>query len=216
MLIIVDLTLHVPIHFGEHDVVGRTGIDVVTFGTDGGKFTFEVYVRRDARVLELTQAFEREEIEVAVGYNGFESSLSIVRGTVLLSCEPTKEVSRSIVQQVRNEVMTDTDVGFSLSVGKGRSFAVKSHRHRHVARQITCVQVGCGMIVTMSLVRFAQTICGFLSVGLEEIAVGMSPPDLISRELQGHLFDDPLPDEGLKFVRAHNNLGFGCRRDTRR
>lgn len=112
---------------------------MVTLGTDGGKFTFEVYVRRDARVLELTQAFEREEIEVAVGYNGFESSLSIVGGTVLLSCEPTKEVSRSIIQQVRNEVMTDTDVWFSLAVGKGRSFAVKSHRHRHVARQIACV-----------------------------------------------------------------------------
>lgn len=168
-----------------------------TFGADRSEFTIEVFIGHDARVLELTQAFEREEIEVAVGYNGFESSLSIVRGTVLLSCEPTKEVRRAIVQQVRNEVMTDTDVGFSLAVGKGRSFAEESHRHRHVARQITCVQVGGGMIVTMSLVRFGKMICGFLSVGLEKIAIRMSPPDLISRELQGHLFDNPLPDEGL-------------------
>ena len=112
--------------------------------------------------------------------------------------------------------MTDTDIRFSFAVGKGRSFAVKSHRHRHVARQIACVQVGGGMIVTMSLVRLAQTICGFLSVGLEEIAVWMSPPDLIGRELQGHLFDDPLPDEGLKFVRAHSSQGFGSRRGRQR
>ena len=65
------------------------------------------------------------------------------------------------------------------------------------------------MIVTMSLVRFGKIIRGFLSVGLEEKAIGMRPPDLISRELQGHLFDNTLRDEGLKIILIHKHRTLG-------
>jgi len=196
-------------HFVEHDFVGGTRVAVETIFTEEVEFALEIGIRHRAGILEFAQPFVREEMEVTIWDDGLEGALAVVCDAMLLAGEPAEEIGRTIVEQVWNEMMTDTDVGFSFVVGEGRSFAIESHCHRHVARQITCVQVGCGMIVAMSLVRFGETICGFLSVGLEEKAIGMRPPDLISRELQGHLFDDSLPDEGLKIILIHKHRTLG-------
>lgn len=173
-------------HVVEHDLVRVGAVEMLVL--DGGEFLLEEFAGHRTGILEITQTLVGEDGQVTIGYDGFEKPLPAVRFGMLLASKPAEEIGGFVVEQVGNEMMTDTDIGFAFAVDEGRSFAVESHSHRYVARQIACVQVGCGMIVTMSLVRFGETIRGPLSVGLEEIAIRMSPSDNVLTVLRRHLF----------------------------
>ncbi len=73
-------------------------------------------------------------MEVSIGDDGLEGFLAVVGDTMLLAGEPAEEISRTIVEQVWNEMMTDTDVGFAFAVGESRSFAVESKSHENVTK----------------------------------------------------------------------------------
>ena len=73
-------------------------------------------------------------MEVSIGDNGLEGALAAVGDAMLGTCEPTEEIDGLVIQRIGDEMMTDTDVGFSFAVGESRSFAVESKSHENVTK----------------------------------------------------------------------------------
>ena len=71
-------------------------------------------------------------MEVSIGDDGLEGALAVVCDAMLGTCEPAKQVCRAVIEQVWDEMMTDTNVGFAFAVGESRSFAVESKSHEHM------------------------------------------------------------------------------------
>ena len=93
---------------------------------------FEVSIGHRARVLEFTQDGIIEAVEIAVGDGLFDEALASVRLGVFFAGEPAEEVGGFVVEQIRDEMMTDTDVGFAVLVFENLTFTVKSKSHEHM------------------------------------------------------------------------------------
>lgn len=69
---------------GEFEVhAGVGGFEVEAFLSDGGKFAVEVFIGEGAGVLEIAQAVVGEEMQIAVGDDGFEGLAAFVGDTML-------------------------------------------------------------------------------------------------------------------------------------
>ena len=94
-----------------------TGIEVtVAHDADVGEAGLKVLIGHRTRILELAEDGIIEATEIAFRDELLEHVLAFIGNAVFLAREPTKEVSRAIVEFVRNDVVTDADVDFSGSL----------------------------------------------------------------------------------------------------
>ena len=99
----------------------------------GFEFGLEVGIGEGARVLEIAQAGIGEDVEVSIGNECFEGSAAVVRFVMLCAGEPAQEVVRAVVQKVFDEMMTDADIGLTISVEECRSVTVEDLAHEGMA-----------------------------------------------------------------------------------
>ena len=105
-------------------------------GADGFEFGLELLVGEGARVLEFAQTLIGEAVEVAVRDDRLQGFATVVRFAVFGKGEPAKEVFRSIVERVVDEMMTLAEIRFAFTVDESRAFAVEDLAHYDVASLI--------------------------------------------------------------------------------
>ena len=93
---------------------------------------FENFSASGARVLEVAMPLIRDGVHV--GQDFAQGTLSAVGFGVFGTSKPTEEVGGTVVESVRNEMVTDTYVLFaSLWVGECWPRPIESERHEDVA-----------------------------------------------------------------------------------
>ena len=97
------------------------------------QFGLEVGIGEGARVLEVAQAGIGEDVEVSVGDECFEGSAAVIGFVMLCAGEPAQEIFRAVVQKVFDEMMTDADIGLTISVEECRSVTVEDLAHEGMA-----------------------------------------------------------------------------------
>ena len=116
---------------------GGSGIEGIDLGqgmlfervTDESQFFVEVLIGEGAGVLEITQALVGEDMEVTIGDEGFEGTAAIVRLAMFGVIKPTKEILRTVVKWVIDEVVTMTEIGFAFAVFEDFSFPIEDLAH---------------------------------------------------------------------------------------
>ena len=81
-------------------------------------------VEAQLRISDLAHALD--------AYGLFDEALSAVSLGVFFAGEPAEEVGGFVVEQIRNEMMTDTDVGFAVRVISNLTFTVERNSHEHM------------------------------------------------------------------------------------
>ena len=106
---------------------------VIALLADLLQFGLEVGIGEGAGVLEVAQAGIGEDVEVAIGDECFEGSAAVIGLIMLCAGEPAQEVVRAVVQKVFDEMMTDADIGLTISVEECRSVTVEDLAHEGMA-----------------------------------------------------------------------------------
>ena len=125
------LTFPMPRYFAVGEGV-RVGA-LVAFLADLGERRLEFGIGGDSRVLELAQAVVRDHMEVAIRNDLFEGTAAVVGFGVLGVGEPAKEVFRTVVERILDEVMADTEVGLAFAIGENGSLSVEDFAHDDMA-----------------------------------------------------------------------------------
>lgn len=119
------------------EVVGHDG-GGVGFGeavfTDPGEFGLEVLIGHGAGVLEFAQALVGEDMQVTIGDDGFEGAATVVRFAVLGVIEPAEQVLRGIIERFFDEMVTETEIGFTFAINEGGSITVEDLAHKDVTQ----------------------------------------------------------------------------------
>ena len=84
--------------------------------------------------MEIPQPLVGEAMQIAFGHYLLERSLSPVRFGVFGTCQPAQQVGRTVVEDIRNQVMTDTNMCFAgFRIGEGGTVTIESERHKDMA-----------------------------------------------------------------------------------
>ena len=100
---------------------------------EGFEFGLEVGIGEGARVLEVAQTGIGEGMKITIGDECFEGSAAVIGLIMLCAGEPAQEIFRAVVQQVFDEMMTDADIGLTISVEECRSVTVEDLAHEGMA-----------------------------------------------------------------------------------
>lgn len=176
--------------FGEHDVVGGARVAVETILTEEIEFALEVRIGERTRVLEITQTLVGEEMQITVRDDGFEGALAAVGDTMLFAREPAKKVGGAIIEFVGDEMVTIAAIWFArFLVNECRSLAIESDRHDDMTRsRKTLPHARIGRTTFIVYLRRSKGVFHNFPLAIKEIAVRMSPADVVLRVQKWHLF----------------------------
>ena len=160
---------------------------VVALGTDRFEFLGELFIGQDTGVLELTKAIVGEDGKVFIRNDGAQGALSEISNTMNMRMQPCKDICRSIIEFITIEMVCLVGSYLTFCIDIGRSLTIESIGHKDMARINAFTQTRVCRTSPMSVLRWRKGILSYLPIGFKEIAVRMSPSDVVFGVLEGNL-----------------------------
>ena len=146
-------------------------------------------VEAELRIPDLAHALDAHGLS--------DEALAPISLGVLFAGEPAEEVSGTVVEFVRNDVMDDADVSQAgFEADKQRSVAVERESHEMMAKfttevahdRIATTDFLTSGISSTSLLCRTKIVIDFLSFCVKKIALWMTPEDFAANDSRRHLF----------------------------
>ena len=155
------------------------------------EFNLEDLIACRAGILEPTMFLVRDRMHVRQHLT--QGALAAVGYGMLGTSEPAKEVGRTVVERIGDEMMTDADFA---GCRVDRTISEESKRHENVAgfvysyvqNRIQFTRFSCFVLLNRKLHGRTEFVRDFLSLRIKKVAVGMCPTDDVFCVLEWYLF----------------------------